>query len=100
VRSYLLHPEDGTTVRGNGHTNHRENGAYTLEEVKQFLKLFPAGSVAVAIGINAFLALRKPEVEALSSDDYDQKKDRIRIHRTPRRAMMNGSRLWRHWPSC
>lgn len=74
-------PEDGTTVRGYGHSNHRENGAYTLEEVKQFLKLFPAGPVAVAIGINAFLALRKPEVEALLPDDYDQQHGKIRIHR-------------------
>jgi integrase len=74
-------PEDGSTVRGYGHTNHRENGAYTLDEVKQFLKLFPAGPVAVAIGINAFLALRRPEVEALLPDDYDQQRRKIRIHR-------------------
>jgi integrase len=74
-------PEDGTTVRGYGHTNHRENGAYKLEEVKQFLKVFPAGPVAVAIGINAFLALRKPEAEALLLEDYDAEKRRIRIHR-------------------
>jgi integrase len=74
-------PEDGTTVRGFGHTNHRENGAYTLEDVKRFLALFPAGPVAVAIGVNAFLALRKPEAEALLPDDFDQEKNRIRIHR-------------------
>jgi len=74
-------PEDGTSVRGYGHSNHRENAAYSLEEVKQFLKLFPAGRAAVAIGINAFLALRKPEVEALLPDDYDQKHGKIRIHR-------------------
>jgi integrase len=74
-------PEDGTSVRSYGHGNHRANGAYTLEEVKAFLKLFPAGPVAVAIGINAFLALRKPEVEALLPDDYDQKQGKIRIHR-------------------
>ena len=74
-------PEDGTSVRGYGHTNHRENGAYTLEEIKGFLSLFPAGPVAVAIGVNAFLALRKPEAEALLPDDYDKQGGRIRIHR-------------------
>jgi hypothetical protein len=74
-------PEDGTTVRAYGHTDHRENGAYRLEQIKQFLQLFPAGPGAVAIGINAFLALRKPEVEALLPDDFDKEKDRIRIHR-------------------
>lgn len=74
-------PEDGTTARRYGHNNHRENGAYTLAEVKQFLNLFPAGPVAVAIGINAFLALRKPEAEALLPDDYDREHGRIRIHR-------------------
>ena len=83
-------PEDGTTVRGYGHTNHRENGAYTLDEVKQFLKLFPAGPVAVAIGINAFLALRRPEVEALLPDDYDQGRGKIRIHR----ATKTGNDEW------
>lgn len=74
-------PEDGTSVRGYGHSNRRENGAYTLDDVKQFLKLFPAGPVAVAIAVNAFLALRRPEVEALLPDDYDQKQRKIRIHR-------------------
>jgi integrase len=54
---------------------------YTLEEIKQFLKVFPAGAVAVAIRINALLALRKPEVEALLPDDYDKQGGRIRIHR-------------------
>ncbi len=74
-------PEDGTSVRSYGHSNHRENGAYTLDEVKQFLRLFPAGPVAVAIAINAFLGLRRPEVEALLLDDYDQQRGKIRIHR-------------------
>ena len=58
-----------------------QNGAYTLDEIKQFLNLFPAGPVAVAIGINAFLALRRPEVEALLPDDHDQERRKIRIHR-------------------
>lgn len=74
-------PEDGTTVRGYGHNEHRENGAYTLEDIKGFLSLFPAGPIAVAIGVNAFLALRKPEAEALLPDDYDQKQGKVRIHR-------------------
>ena len=72
-------PEDGTTVRGYGHTRHRENAAYTLEEIKQFLKLFPSGQIAVIIGLNAFLALRKPELQALLPDDFDG--NYVRIHR-------------------
>ena len=74
-------PEDSTTVRGYGHTNKRENGAYDLNEIKQFFTLFPTGDVAVAIAINAFLALRKPEAEALLPEDYDSRTKRIRIHR-------------------
>jgi integrase len=74
-------PEDSTSVRGYGHTNKRENGAYDLSEIKQFFTLFPAGDIAVAIGINAFLALRKPEVEALTPDDYDPQTKRVRIHK-------------------
>jgi integrase len=52
-----------------------------LDEVKQFLQLFPAGPVALAIGVNAFLALRRPEVEALLPDDYDRGRRKIRIYR-------------------
>src|SRR5215467_12333606 len=66
-------------------TNHRPNGAYTLEEIKGFLSLFPAGPVAVAIGVNAFLALRKPEAAALLPDDYDKGAGKIRIHRDRQR---------------
>jgi len=43
--------------------------------------LFPSGDVAVAIAINAFLALRRPEAEALLPEDYDPQTNRIRIHR-------------------
>lgn len=75
-------PEDGTSVRGYGHTKHRENGAYTLEQVTQFLKLFPSGQIAVAIGLNAFLGLRKPELEALLPDDFDPARGMVRIHRS------------------
>jgi integrase len=64
-----------------GHGLLEINGAYTLDEVKQFLRLFPGGPVAVAIGINAFLALRRPEAEALLPDDYDHQRGKIRIHR-------------------
>ena len=67
-----------------------QNGAYTLDEIKQFLNLFPAGPVAVAIGINAFLALRRPEVEVLLPDDYDQGRGKIRIHR----ATKTGNDEW------
>ena len=74
-------PEDGTSCRGYGHTKQRENGSYNLSEIKQFITLFPSGDVAVAIGINAFLALRKPEVEALLPDDYDPTTHRVHIHR-------------------
>jgi hypothetical protein len=52
-----------------------------LDEVKQFLRLFPAGPVATAIGINAFLALHRPEAEALLPDDYDEERRKVRIHR-------------------
>lgn len=74
-------PEDSTSVRGYGHTKKRENGAYDLNEIKQFFTLFPDGDTAVTIAINAFLALRKPEAEALLPDDYDPQTKRIRIHR-------------------
>lgn len=74
-------PARETSVRGYGHNNHRENGAYDLNEVKQYLTMFPTGDVAVAIAINAFLALRRPEVESLSPDDFDPKTNRVRIHK-------------------
>ena len=67
-------------MRKYGHTEHRANGAYDLNEIKQFLTLFPAGDIAVAIAINAFLALRKPEVEALLPGDFDPTTNRVRIH--------------------
>jgi integrase len=73
-------PEDFTTVKNYGHTNHRENGAYTLNEIKQLLQMWPTGDIAVAICINAFLALRKPEVEALLPSDYDASTGRVHIH--------------------
>jgi hypothetical protein len=72
-------PAVEASVRGYGHTNHRENGAYSLEEIRQFLKLFPSGQIAVTIGQNAFLALRGPELKALLPDDFDG--DAVRIHR-------------------
>jgi len=72
-------PEDGSSVRSYGHTGHRENGAYSLQEIKQFLALFPSGQVAVTIGLNAFLALREPELRALLPEDFDG--DHVRIHR-------------------
>jgi hypothetical protein len=50
-----------------------------LQETKQLLALFASGQVAVTIGLNAFLALRGPELQALLPDDFDQ--DRVRIHR-------------------
>jgi integrase len=73
-------PENQTSVRGYGHTEHRKNGAYDLNEIKQFLTIFPDGDVAVAIAINAFLALRKPEAEALVPEDFDPNTSLIRIH--------------------
>jgi len=73
-------PENSTTVRNYGHKEHRENGAYDLNEIKQFLTLFPAGDIAATIAINAFLALRKPEVEALVPEDFDPKTNLVRIH--------------------
>jgi hypothetical protein len=73
-------PENNTSVRGYGHKDHRENGAYDLNEIKQLLTIFPKGDVAVAIGINAFLALRKPEAETLTPEDFDKTTGLVRIH--------------------
>jgi hypothetical protein len=73
-------PENNTTVRSYGHHEKRPNGAYNLSEIRQFLTLFPTGDVAVAIGINAFLALRKPEVEALTPEDFDAASGLVRVH--------------------
>jgi hypothetical protein len=42
-----------------------------LQEIKQFLALFPSGQIAVTIGLNAFLALRNPELQALLPDEFD-----------------------------
>src|SRR5215469_11566341 len=70
-------PEDETKVRDYGHHNHRPNEAYSLQEIKQFLTLFPSGQIAVTIGLKAFLALRAPELKALTPDDFDG--DRVRI---------------------
>jgi integrase len=73
-------PENQTTVRNYGHNEHRKNGAYDLNEIKQFLTMFPEGDTAVAIAINAFLALRKPEAEALTTEDFDAATGLVRIH--------------------
>ena len=73
-------PENNTSVRGYGHREHRENGAYDLNEIKQFLTLFPNGDIAVAIAVNAFLALRKPEAEALTPEDFNAATGLVRIH--------------------
>jgi integrase len=73
-------PENNTSVRKYGHTQHRANGAFDLNEIKQFLTLFSTGDIAVAIAINAFLALRKPEIEGLVPEDFDPKTNRVRIH--------------------
>jgi hypothetical protein len=73
-------PEDTTTVRSYGHHDHRVKGAYNVNEIRQFLTLFPTGDVAVAIAINAFLVLRKPEAEALTPEDFDAASGLVRIH--------------------
>jgi integrase len=72
-------PVRETTVTDYGHDRHRANEAYSLNEVKQFLTLYPSGPIAVAIGLNAFLALREPEIEALRPEDFDG--ERVHIHR-------------------
>jgi hypothetical protein len=51
--------------------------AYSLQEIEQFLTLFPRGQIAVTIALKAFLALREPELDALMPDDIDG--DRVRI---------------------
>ena len=68
-------------MRSYGHKQHRSNGAYDLNEIKQFFHFFPSGDIAVAIAVNAFLALRKPEIEALSPEDFDPATNLVRIHR-------------------
>jgi len=73
-------PEDGTSVRNYGHNNHRPNEAYSLEEIKLFLTVIPTGPLAVSIALNAFLALREPEVRALTPDDFDGHHVRIYKH--------------------
>jgi hypothetical protein len=52
------------------HNSHGENGAYTLGEIKQFLALFANGHIALTIGLNASLALRKPELRPLLPEDF------------------------------
>jgi integrase len=73
-------PGRDTSVSNLGHFEKRANGAYDLNEVKQYLTLFPSGDTAVAIAVNAFLALRRPEVEALLPEDFDAAKGLVRIH--------------------
>ncbi len=51
--------------------------AYSLQEIEQFLTLFPRGQIAVTIALKAFRALREPELDALMPDDIDG--DRVRI---------------------
>jgi hypothetical protein len=68
----LVNPVHGTKTKGMGHYNHRENGAYTLKEIQQFLTLFSAEPhIAATIGVNAFLGLRRPEIEALRPEHYN-----------------------------
>jgi hypothetical protein len=37
-----------------GHNSHRENGAYSLGEIKQFLALFANAYIALTIGLTAW----------------------------------------------
>ncbi len=74
----LVNPVQGSKIKGMGHYNHRENGAYTLKEIQQFLTLFAdKPKIAATIGINAFLGLRGPEVEALDPSCYNGETMRI-----------------------
>jgi hypothetical protein len=41
------------------------NEAYSLQQIKKFLTLFPGGQIDVTIALKTFLALRAPELEAL-----------------------------------
>lgn len=74
----VSNPVPGTSVKGMGHHDHRENAAYSLSEVRQFLTLF-SGQTKATIGIMAFLGLRAPEAEALEPSDFDG--ENMRIHR-------------------
>ena len=58
-----------TRIRDYGHDNHRPNEAYSLQEIKKFLALFPGAQIAVTIALKTFLALRAPELEALTPDE-------------------------------
>ena len=77
-RLVASNPVHGATIKGLGHRRHRENGAYTLSEIRQFLTLF-TGQTAAVIGFAAFLGLRRPELEALEPSDFDG--ETVRIHR-------------------
>jgi hypothetical protein len=75
-------PADECVVRNYGHTEHNENGAYDLNQVKQYMTLFADDKdILAAIAINAWLALRKPEVESLKPSDYDPSTGLIRVHK-------------------
>ena len=74
-------PADECTVRNYGHTNKNKNGAYDLNQTKQFLTLFADDrDILATIAINAFLALRAPEAEALLPSDYNPVTGLVRIH--------------------
>jgi len=84
-------PAVETVVRNYGHTKHNKNGAYDLNQVKQFLTLFADDrDIAATICINAFLALRKPEAESLQPEDYDPSTGLVRIHRDTK----TGNDVW------
>jgi hypothetical protein len=72
---------DECTVRNYGHTNKNKNGAYDLNQTKRLLTLFADDrDILATIAINAFLALRKPEAEALLPSDYTPATGLVRIH--------------------
>ncbi len=74
----LINPVQGTKIKGMGHRNQRENGAYTLKEIQRYLTLVADNpQLSATIGIAAFLGLRGPEIEALDPSCYNGETMRI-----------------------
>lgn len=68
----------GLCVTNYGHELHRENGAYFLQEVKQFLTILQ-GQLAAVVACFALTALRNNELPALDVADYTG--THLRVHR-------------------
>jgi len=81
-------PVIGTSIRGMGHTKHRENGAFSLDEIIKMTMYFE-GQTLATVGICAFLGLRGPEIEALEPSDDEG--ENMHVHRHTKTG--NGVRI-------